>query len=203
MILYKNSYFGGFMLGKCFAVICIISVVFACVTGNASSLAAAAISGTADAVTLVISLTGMMAFWSGILSVLKESGAIKLLSKLLSPILRIAFPNAWKTGIAKDEITASVAACIMGIGNASTPLALSAISKMQEANGDRDTATDDMKTLAVLGSCSFCLFPSTVVTMLVSSGSTHPFAVIVPVWICTSVCSAAAIILCRLAGRRK
>lgn len=188
------------MLGKCFSVICLISVAFGIATGNLSELAPAAVGGTADAVTLIISLLGMMTFWSGILTVLKDSGAIRILSKILSPILKIAFPQAWKTGIAKDEITASVAANVLGIGNASTPLAIAAVKKMHENNPDKLTATNDMKTLAVLGSCSFSLFPSTVISMLVSGGATHPFSVIIPVWICTAVCSVIAVILSRIAG---
>lgn len=188
------------MIGKCFAVICLISIIFGIATGNLSELASAAVAGTSDAVTLIISLLGMMTFWSGILAVLKDSGAIRILSKLLSPILKLTFPHAWKTGVAKDEITASVAANILGIGNASTPLAIAAVEKMQEDNPDKTAATNDMKTLAVLGSCSFSLFPSTVISMLVSSGASHPFSVIVPVWICTSACSVIAVVLSRISG---
>ena len=191
------------MLGKCFAIICLISVFFGIITGNISNLAGAAIEGTENAVKLIFSLLGMMSFWSGILNILQESGAIDKLSKLLSPILRFAFPNAWKTGIGKNEITAAIAANVLGIGNAATPFAISAIKKMQSDNSDKTTATSDMATLAVLGSSSLNLFPSTILAMLQSAGAAEPFKVIVPIWICSGTCAFAAILMSRLAGIRK
>lgn len=191
------------MLGKCFSVICLVSVIFAVSSGNITALAPAALEGAADAVRLVISLAGMMTFWSGVLSVLEDCGAIKALSRIISPLMKIAFPNAWKTGVGKNEITASVSANILGLGNAATPLAISAISKMQEENEDKSRATNDMMTLAVLGSCSFSLFPTTIITMLVSGGAAKPFSVIVPVWICSAASAMLGILLCRLSGWRR
>jgi len=191
------------MLGKCFAVICIISVIFAIITGNVGNLANAAVSGCADAVKLVFSMLGMMSFWSGILNVLKECGAIEKLSRILSPVLRFAFPKAWKTGVGKSEITAAISANVLGIGNAATPFAISAIEKMQAENPNKDTATSDMITLAVLGTASFNLFPSTILALLQNAGGTRYFGVIVPIWICSGVCSVLAILLSRFAGQKE
>ncbi len=191
------------MLGKCFAVICLISVIFAVFTGNLGNLANAAIDGCEEAVKLVFALVGMMSLWSGILSVLSDSGVVDKLGKLLSPVMRLAFPEAWQTGIGRREITASVAANVLGIGNAATPFAISAISEMQAACRDKTVATPDMITLAVLGSSTFNLFPTTIITLLKNAGSTRPYGVIVPIWICSGVCSVFAVTLSRLFGKRR
>ena len=185
------------MLGKCFLVIVALSLVFALVTGNLTSLAGAAIDGTARAVEIIISLTGMMCLWCGIMNVFKESGLIEKLSRLLSPLFRLIFPNAFKSGVAKEEITFAVSANLLGIGNAATPFALSAMKKMDDASGS-SFATDDMVTLVCLACSPFNILPTTLIALRRASGSLAPYRIIVPVWICSGVCAALTVILCRL-----
>ncbi|MBR4881736.1 MAG: spore maturation protein A, partial [Clostridia bacterium] len=111
------------MLGKCFFIICVISVVCAVITGNLPNLSNAVIDGATASVELTLTLAGNMCLWCGIMEVLRSAGAIEKFSRILSPILRHVFPSAWQTGIAREEITASISANILGIGNAATPFA--------------------------------------------------------------------------------
>ena len=85
------------------------------------------------AVELVISLTGMMCLWCGILEVLRDAGAVRKLSKLLSPFMRFAFPSVHgkKT---EETVCAAIAANILGIGNAATPLAVRAMNELDLMN---------------------------------------------------------------------
>ncbi len=184
------------MLGKCFFVIVVLSLVFALATGNISSLAGAAIDGAARAVEIVISLVGMMSLWCGIMNVLKESGIIEKLSRCLSPLLRFIFPNAFKSGLAKEEITFAVSANLLGIGNAATPFALSAMKKMDDASKS-PFATDDMVMLTVLACSPFNILPTTLIALRRAAGSASPYRIIVPVWICSGVCAAMSVIFCR------
>lgn len=187
------------MLGKCFCIIVVISVVFSLFTGTTPSLANAALDGAAQAVTLVLSLCGMMCLWCGIINVFKKAGFIDKLSRLLSPVLRHVFPTAFKTGIAREEITSAVSANILGIGNAATPFALSAMEKMNSSvRGGK--ATDDMVTLAVLACSSVDILPTTLITLRRAAGSAFPYKIIVPVWICSVCCALLAVVLCRLAA---
>ena len=191
------------MLGKCFFVLCILSVICALFTGNVTELSNAVIDGAAASVELTLTLAGNMCLWCGVMEVLRCAGAIEKLSRLLSPVLRHVFPDAWKQNCATEEITAAISANMLGIGNAATPFAIEAMNKLQTVNPDKTTATNDMVTLAVLGSSSVNLLPSTLIALRRSAGSGAPYRIIVPVWICSAACALFGIILSRaIAGFR-
>ena len=188
------------MLGKSFSFLCIISLFATFLTKNEKALADSIFGGAAKSVTVVISILGLMTLWNGILEVLKDAGVIEKLSKLLRPILKHIFPRAFKENTATEEITACVSANILGLSNATTPLALLAIGKMNEGRKS-DKATNDMITLAILGCACFNIIPTTVIAMRVSQGASITYELLVPVWICSFVCMAVGIILCRLIGK--
>lgn len=194
------------MLGICFFVLTAISVLTAVFTGRLPELSNAIVDGAGQAVTLTLSLLGMMTLWCGVMRVLTEAGVIRYLSRFLSPILRPVFPRAFRTGCAREEITAAVSANILGIGNAATPLALAAMAKLQAENPTPDTASDDMVTLSVLATVSPSLLPTTVIALRRAAGAARPYEILLPVWITSLSCAAAAVLLCRLcafAGRRR
>ena len=137
------------------------------------------------------------------MQVLSDVGAIGKLSRLMSPFLRIFFPTAWRTGVGAEDIAANLSANLLGVGNAATPLALRAMSAMQSVNPVPGTATADMITLAVLNTASVALVPSTVVALRRLAGAAEPYAVVVPVWICSVSGAALALICCRLAAGRR
>ena len=185
------------MLGICFCVLCAVSVLCALCTGNFAALSNAVTDGAGQAVGLCLSLAGMSALWGGVMAVLREAGAIRVLARALSPILRHVFPAAWREAELREEITAAVSANILGIGNAATPLALRAMARLQERNPTPERASDDMITLAVLATASPALLPVTLITLLREAGAAQPYAIVVPVWIVSFTCAAAAVILCR------
>ena len=185
------------MLGKCFFVLCAAAVICSLFTGNITQLSNAVIDGAAASVDLTITLAGNMCLWCGIMEVLRKAGAIEKLSKILSPILKRVFPNAWKNGCAKEEITAAISANMLGIGNAATPFALEAMNKLQEQNPNKSTATPDMITLAVLGTSSVNLLPTTLIALRRSAGSAFPFSIIIPIWLCSAMCAIFGVILSR------
>ena len=193
------------MLGKSFGILVVVSVFFSLFTGNGEALSAGAVDGASHAVTVALSLTGMMCLWSGIMNVLHESGATRLLSKVLSPLLSRLFPGAYSSGIAKEEISAAVCANILGIGNAATPLAISAMKKMDSAL-EGDTASDDMIMLTLTSVAPLSILPTTVISLRRSAGCADPFGIIVPVWICSAATFLFTVLLahaCRKASFKK
>lgn len=185
------------MLGICFFVLCFVSILFTFAGGDPAALSNGALDGASRAMELMFTLSGMMALWGGIMNVLQEAGWIRRLSRLLSPVLRWVFPNAWQDTDTREKITAAVSANILGIGNAATPLALSAMEAMQRRNPIPARATDDMITLAVLATASFDLLPTTLIALRRGGGSAAPYAILPPVWITSLLCCTAAILLCR------
>ncbi len=186
------------MIGKCFALFCSLSVIYSAFTGRMSSLSDAILKGADRSVELSVSLLGIMCLWGGVMALLRHAGAIERLSRIIRPLLRLAFPTAFSQSKGAEEITANVSANLFGIGNAATPLAISAMKRMQENNPTPEEASDDMITLAVLNCSSFNLFPTTIIALRRAAGSASPYSVIVPIWITSAACSVLAVVICRL-----
>lgn len=189
------------MAGKIFAVICIISVICSVFTGNIEHLSSAVFTGAARAVELTIGLLSMMCLWSGVLSVFRDAGVITVAAKLLSPVLKFLFPTAHKTKNGIDECAANIAANILGIGNAATPFAVSAMKKMQLDNKHSSEASDDMITLAVLNSSPISIMPITLITLRTVAESNSPSAVLVPIWICSAFGALTAVFAVKVCAR--
>ena len=183
------------MLGRVFGCMCLISFVFAMYTGNSEGLLIAVLDGASGAVTLTISLCGMMALWCGIMKVFEGAGLIERLSRLLSPLLRRCFSASYRSGEGIGEISANISANLLGIGNAATPLALAAMKKLQAINPDKSTASADMITLAVMNTASLNIIPSTIIALRRAAGSAEPHAVIAPIWIVSAACATLALLL--------
>ena len=188
------------MLGKVFGIITALSFLIALITGNTAALGNAILDGAADAVTLTLSLAGIMCLWCGVMEVLRDAGLITKLARLMRPFLRVFFPDSCGEGQGAEEIAANISANMLGIGNAATPLALSALEKMQKNNPDPSRPTNDMVTLAVMNTASVNLLPTTILALRRAAGSQDPFSVILPIWLVSSVCWLAALVLARAVG---
>lgn len=176
-------------------IIIVISFLFALFSGNMTALSAAAVSGCSRAVELTLSLLGMMCLWSGIMRCAQKLGFLDKLSAIMSPILKPLFPDAWKSGRGISEISAAIAANILGVGNAATPLAVGAMKALSD--GGSDTATDDMVTFTVLGTAFPCLVPTTIISLRAAAGSKTPLDILPTVWICSLCLSLFAAVLSR------
>lgn len=189
------------MLSVVLSLICIASVVYGVICGRMSELSAAVLDGASGAVSLTLTLCGSMCLWCGIMELLSRAGAMRRLARFFSPLLRIIFPDAYRSGCATEEIAANISANILGIGNAATPYALAAMKKLakraEELGIPTGTASDDMITLAVLNTSSVSLIPTTVCALRRAAGASQPFLVVPAVWICSAVCATMAVVLAR------
>ena len=188
------------MIGKCFGVLCIISVIYGVFSGNLQGVNDGILTGASKSVSTVIGLLGVMTFWQGAMAVFEKCGFIKMLSRVLSPVLRFVFPRAFREKNGEAEITAAVSANVLGISNASTPLALSAMEKLNEGHTSKH-ASDDMIMLTALGASCFCLIPTTVIAIRTGLGANFTYEIILPVWITSGICMLASILLCKLFAR--
>ena len=163
----------------------VISFISAIICSRTAELSQAVLNGAARALELTFTLLPMMCLWCGVMNVLKESGAIEKLARLISPLLKFLFPTAYKTGNGIEECAANIAANLLGIGNAATPFAISALEKMQLDNKNKNTASDDMITLAVMNSSPISLLPMTLITLRAAHGSADAYRIMIPIWICS------------------
>ena len=144
-----------------------IAVVVGIFTGNIDAVTEAAISMSKTAVEIAIGLIGIMALWLGIMKIAEESGLIGILSKAIRPITIRLFPDVPKDHPAIGSIVLNMAANILGLGNAATPMGLKAMEELQELNPDKETATNAMCTFLAINTSSVQLIlPATVVALM-------------------------------------
>ena len=186
------------MLGKIFGGLVLLSLVAGILLGNTAELSNAVLDGAKGAVELTLSLCGIMSLWCGIMRVMERAGMIEKLSALLKPMLKIFFPDAYKSGVGIGEISANISANLLGIGNAATPFALKAMEKLQSINKDPLCASADMITLAVMNTASVNLIPTTIIALRRAAGAIEPYSVIVPIWITSLACCLMALTLSSL-----
>ncbi len=189
------------MITKCFVVITLISFGYAAFDGNTSELTNAIIDGAERSISLSIELIGMSCLWCGIMKVFCDAGVLDAVCRFLSPILRIIFPDAWKKGHGKHEITAAVSANLLGIGNAATPYALSAMRELDRVNQTPQFTSRDMATFVILGTASLNIAPTTLIALRRAAGSTEPYSIIPPIWICSLACAVLGVVLAKLCGK--
>ena len=144
-----------------------ISVVVGTVTGNIDAVTEAAISMAKTAVDIAIGLIGIMALWLGTMKIAEESGLIRIIARALRPITIRLFPDVPEDHPAIGSIVLNMAANILGLGNAATPLGLKAMEELQELNPHEDTATNAMCTFLAINTSSVQLIlPATVVALM-------------------------------------
>lgn len=162
----------------------VLSLIVAAVGGNMGELSAAVLAKSGEAVELVISLCGVLCFWSGMMNVARKAGLVEKLSRVLSPVVGALFRGVKRGGKAAGLITLNLAANILGLGNASTPLGIAAMRAIAEESAEfSDYATDDMIMLAVLNTASLQLIPTTAAALRAANGSAKPFEILPCVWI--------------------
>ena len=164
-----------------------LALLFGLINGRVNQVANAAMEGAAAAVTLSITLAGVICLWSGIMEVIRRGGLSAKLAELLRPVLARLFPENRENQAAMEALSANVSANFLGLGNAATPLGIRAAAAMQRGK----TATNDLCTLVVLNTASIQLIPATVAGVRGAAGSLSPFDILPAVWI-TSICSVAA-----------
>lgn len=186
------------MLGKTFGVLSLFALAFALLTGRTEEVSNAVLDGASAAVQLTVSLMGIMCLWNGVMQVLEDAGLIGKFARLWRPLLRVFFPDTYRD--CGEELSANISANLLGIGNAATPLALSALEKMKKSAKGDSLPTRDMITLAVMNTASFSILPTTMLSLRRAAGSENPFSVVAPIWICSFVCWLIALCLSRAAG---
>ena len=145
----------------------LIAVVVGIFTGNIDAVTEAAINMAKTAVEIAIGLIGIMALWLGTMKIAEESGLIRIIARALRPITIRLFPDVPEDHPAIGSIVLNMAANILGLGNAATPLGLKAMEELQELNPNKATATNAMCTfLAINTSSGQYILPATVVALM-------------------------------------
>jgi len=179
-----------------------VSFLFAAIRGDLSALSEGILSSSGDAVQLLITISGMLCMWSGFMRIAKDCGLIEQLSRFFSPFLRRLYPDVDVDSDAFRCISMNLSANLLGLGNAATPLGISAMRELQRHNPSEE-ATDSMVTFVLMNTASIQLIPTTVAALRKSYGAQNPFDILLCVWITSVTALLLALLSSKLLMRRR
>lgn len=166
------------MINIIWLVLLLTGILYAALQGRVDVVTQSAITGAEGAVSLSLKLIGVMCLWLGMMKIAEKAGIVRLISRLLSPVICFLFPSVPKKHPAMGAIVMTLSANLLGLGNAVTPLGIKAMQALQELNGKKDTASDAMCTLLGLCTAGFTLIPATMIAIRSAAGSENPTEIV-------------------------
>ena len=151
-----------------------------------------------NSIELIFSIIPVICLWLGIMNIAKKSGLLDKLAKMLTPILKIIFPEVPQNSPCFSYIGTNIMMNMLGLGNAATPFGLKAIKEMQEFNDKKDTASRSMITFLVLNTASVTIMPTTIISLRMLYGSVSPESIIPYIIITSSLSCIIGLIIDRI-----
>lgn len=176
----------------------IISFVIGAINGRLSDVVNAILTGAEAAISVAISICGVMVFWLGIMKIAEKSGIAEKIAKILKPCARFLFKEAAENENAVSNIAMNFSANALGLANAATPMGIKAMEELQKINKDKNSASDSMCMLLAMNTAGFQLIPATVIAVLAAAGAKNPTEIIVPTLLVTCFAFVTAIITAKI-----
>ena len=216
------NYLWGFMITA--------GIVYAAFTGRLPDVTQAAIDSSKEAVTLCITMTGVMSLWVGLMRIAEKAGIIHSAVVMMKPVLRFLFPNIPKNHKAMQYIAENCIANVFGLGWAATPAGIQAIEELEKLEEERrernfentsdvkhgtmrktrkvraapkGTASNEMCTFLILNISSLQLIPVNMIAYRSQYGSVNPAAIVGPAIVATAISTTVAIIYCKVMDRNR
>ncbi len=178
-----------------------IALVVAAFNGTVDGVTRGAMESASTAVQIAIGLVGIMTLWLGMMRVAEAAGLVSLLGRAVRPLLRRLFPDVPPDHPAAGAIVLAIAANMLGLNNAATPLGIKAMEELQTLNPEKDGATNPMVTFLAMTTSGVQLIPATMIAVLAAAGSQLPTAIIAPSILATFVGTVAAVLAAKILQR--
>jgi spore maturation protein A len=178
-----------------------VALVVATIKGTAEAVTTGAVESASTAVQIAIGLVGIMTLWLGMMRVAEAAGLVTVVGRALRPLLRWLFPEVPSGHPAAGAIVLAVAANMLGLNNAATPLGIKAMEELQKLNPEKESASNSMVTLMAVTTTGVQLIPASMIGILAAAGSSNPTAIIAPTLLATSAGTVAAVIAARVLQR--
>ena len=202
------NYLWGFMI--------MIGLGYGIITGEVEALSNAAIDSAGEAVTLAVTMLGIMAMWTGLMEVARQAGLMERMTGGLRPVLHLLCPRIPEGHKAREYIAANIIANVLGLGWAATPMGLKAMKELAVIERERlakqrgikpddieiKKASDEMCTFLVINISSLQLIPVSVIAYRAQYGAVNPAAIVLPGLIATLVSTVVAVMFCRVMCRK-
>jgi spore maturation protein SpmA len=167
-------------------------------TNHLKEVTDGAFDGAKTAVTIALGLIGIMALWLGVMRLAERAGLVQRIARGLRPVMRRLFPDVPTDHPAMGAMLMNMAANMLGLGNAATPLGLRAMRDLETLNPRPGVATNAMCTFLAINTSSVQLIPATAIAILAASGSTRPTAIVGTALLATLCAASVAIISVKL-----
>lgn len=176
-------------------VVGLVKVIFMGDTDVFTTMMNSTFASAEAAFKISIGLTGALSLWLGVMKIGEQGGVINMLSRVLSPVFSKLFPSIPKGHPATGSIFMNIAANMLGLDNAATPLGLKAMEQLQTLNKDKDTASNEMIMFLVLNTSGLTLIPVSIMVYRVQAGALQPTDIFIPILIATFFSTLAGIII--------
>ena len=186
------------MLNHIWLALILLAVTIGGWNGRLKEVTEGAFDGAKTAVTIALGLIGIMALWLGVMRLAERAGLVQRLARLLRPVMSRLFPGVPDDHPAMGSMLMNMAANMLGLGNAATPLGLRAMRDLERLNPHPGTATNPMCTFLAINTSSVQLIPTTAIAILVAAGSRNPTAIVGTSLLATLCAASVAIISVKL-----
>ncbi|MDR1538809.1 MAG: nucleoside recognition protein [Clostridiales bacterium] len=180
----------------------IVGLIVGAINGRLMEITNAAIDSSKEAVTLCVTMLGIMSMWTGLMKIAEKSGLIDMLSGKLAPVLRYLFPDIPRDHTAFKHISTNFIANILGLGWAATPAGLKAMEELQSLNPSKDAASKSMCMFMIINMSSLQLVTMNILAYRAQYNSANPSEIIAPGIITTILSTIAGVMFCKIAERR-
>ena len=178
-----------------------IALVVAAFNGTVDGVTKGAMESASTAVQVAIGLIGIMTLWLGMMRVAEAAGLVSLLGRIVRPLLQRLFPEVPPEHPAAGAIVLAIAANMLGLNNAATPLGIKAMEELQTLNPEKEAATNPMVTFLARTTSGVQLIPATMIGVLAAAGSQQPTAIIAPSILATFIGTVAAVAAAKILQR--
>ncbi|MDQ3414043.1 MAG: nucleoside recognition protein [Verrucomicrobiota bacterium] len=186
------------MLNYIWLALVLLAVTIGGWNGHLKEVTEGAFDGAKTAVTIALGLIGIMALWLGVMRLAERAGLVQKLALFLRPVMSRLFPEVPNDHPAMGSMLMNMAANMLGLGNAATPLGLRAMRDLERLNPHPGTATNAMCTFLAINTSSVQLIPTTAIAILVAAGSTNPTRIVGTSLLATLCAATVAITMVKL-----
>ena len=202
------------MLNYIWAFMILIGVVYGAITGRMADVTNAALDSASDAVSLCITMIGVMALWVGLMEIAQKSGLIAKMTKGIQPFISFLFPRIPEGHPAREYISTNLIANVLGLGWACTPAGLKAMEALAQLEKERGNpaylgestekgssariASTEMCTFLILNISSLQLIPVNMIAYRQQYGSVNPAGIIAPAIVATFFSTLTAVVYCKI-----
>ncbi|MCL2694480.1 MAG: spore maturation protein A [Oscillospiraceae bacterium] len=194
------------MMKWVFAGLIVFSLIFGIIGGDVASVSDAALSECQNAITLTLTLCGIICLWSGIMRVAQTSGLTEQLAKVFKPVLTRLFKGIDPKGKALQYIVLNLTANLLGLGNASTPFGIAAMRELEKEEkhlNNGEYASDNMVIFVVLNAASLQLIPTTTAALRLKNGSAAPMEILPVVWLTSIAAVTVSLLTAKLLSKKQ